>query len=160
MGKTLLLLRHGKTEHRNYSNDHQRELTSRGETQARFIGEYIKSKGIHLDKIVSSSAVRAESTAEICSAAQGFSGVVEVTDGLYGINTDELLRYIAALDPALDSVLFVGHNPCFEEAVSFLARKMVGMGTGDCARFSIDSADWNVLSGRTVITFEEIIQAD
>ncbi len=160
MVKTLLLLRHGKTEHRNYAIDHQRQLTPRGETQARFIGEFILGKGLIPEKVVSSSAARARKTAGICCDAVGFEGQVEVTDELYGLNTEELLRYIAGLDPELEAVLLVGHNPCFEEAASFLARKMVALGTGDCAWFTVDSADWNVLSGRTGIALNEIIKAD
>ena len=160
MAKTLLLLRHAKTEHRDYDSDHERELTPRGERQSGYIGAYLKDAGVMPVRIISSSAARARATAEICGEAAGFSGTIEIEDELYGLTADRLIQFINSLDNSGETILLVGHNPAFEEVASVLAGRIIALGTGDCARFSVASAGWDVPGDGVSVELNEIIQSD
>ena len=160
MLKTLLLLRHGKTHRGGYNRDWDRELKGRGVSQARHIGRYLKKTGMVPERIISSSAVRARATAEICAAETEYPEPVDARDELYNIGDTELIEFIAGLDNSLDRVLLVGHNPAFEETASLLGGKSTPLGTGDCAvlRFALDS--WEELRQRPSPESVEIIRGD
>ena len=114
MLKTLLLLRHGKTHRGGYTRDWDRELKGRGVAQARHIGGYLKKTGLVPDRIITSSAVRARATAEICAQETEYPEPVDARDELYNIDDSSLIEFITGLDNSLDRVLLVGHNPAFD----------------------------------------------
>ena len=68
--KRIFLLRHGKSDwNAPYSTDHERPLKGRGVRAARTIGRFLAETDEEPDVIVSSSAVRALSTAELAAEA-------------------------------------------------------------------------------------------
>ena len=66
--KTLLILRHAKAVSKDPSlSDHDRPLDNLGENDALHMGELMKDKDIIPPFIISSTALRAKTTAEPCS---------------------------------------------------------------------------------------------
>jgi phosphohistidine phosphatase len=93
--------------------------------------------------IVTSTAVRARSTAEILAKAlDRESGRIVEDDRLYGATPDGLLDIIRALDDEQTSVMVVGHNPEIGELASRLSDEIADMPTCAVAEFRFDVAGW------------------
>src|SRR5215211_6152340 len=81
--KSLLILRHAKTQSDAPAGDHARELTERGHRNAETMGAYIKNLTGTPDLIITSDATRARQTAEIvASAGNRDQGIRLPTSGL------------------------------------------------------------------------------
>jgi phosphohistidine phosphatase len=119
--KTLLLLRHAKTEKAAPKGDEARALTKRGERDAGTIGRKIGELMGHPDIIVASNARRAQQTAEIVAKEIGFPDRVTTEPEIYGAGPDELLRVVRHLPEEAHSALLIGHNPGFEDLAGVLA---------------------------------------
>ena len=67
--RTLMLMRHAKTERQGSQGDRSRQLTDRGQRQARIMGRGLAALGLVPDRIICSGAPRArqEPTMSICS---------------------------------------------------------------------------------------------
>ena len=64
--KSILLFRHGKSNWKaQYENDHERPLSKRGVKAAKLMGKYVFQIKQVPDKIISSTALRAKTTAEL-----------------------------------------------------------------------------------------------
>ncbi len=119
--KTILLLRHGKSDwDADFDHDHERPLNKRGRRAAETMGQFLLQSGTLPDRIVTSTAVRARMTLEIVRGAGELEAPVRETRELYGAGPRELLRVIRAQDDEADVVLLVGHQPGWGETVSQL----------------------------------------
>ncbi|HEY9323650.1 MAG TPA: histidine phosphatase family protein [Agromyces sp.] len=142
--KTLLLVRHAKSSWGDQTlPDHERPLNHRGRRDAPRVGARLRERGVVPDVIVTSTAVRARSTAEILAQALDLgSGRIVEDDRLYGATADGLLDIIRALDDESTSVMLVGHNPEIGELASRLSDEIAEMPTCAVAEFRFDVADW------------------
>src|SRR5207248_893428 len=95
--KTLLLLRHAKTEKSAPKGDEARALTKRGERDAWTIGRKIRELTGRPDIIVASNARRAQQTAGIVAKEMGFAERVTTEPAIYAAYPDELLRLVRHL---------------------------------------------------------------
>ena len=119
--KTLLILRHAKTQPDAPAGDHARELTERGLRNAAAMGEYIKTLIGAPDAIITSDATRARQTAQIVAEAVGFQTPLTVEPRLYGADLNILLALVRSILDEVDTAIVVGHNPGFEELAEALA---------------------------------------
>ena len=142
--KTLLLVRHAKSSWGDQTlPDHERPLNHRGRRDAPRVGARLRERGVVPDVIVTSTAVRARSTAEILAQALDLGSGRIVEDGrLYGASPDGLLEIIRALGDESTSVMLVGHNPEIGELASRLSDEIGEMSTCAVAEFRFDVADW------------------
>lgn len=111
-------LRHADAEP-DVAPDFNRRLTSKGLEQAEKVGKFLVRYGLIPDIIVSSPVVRAWQTAKI--AAQKL-GEVELVEGRWlacGMTPETCLRELTAYTEK-SSVLLVGHEPDFSEAIASL----------------------------------------
>lgn len=60
--RTLMLMRHAKTERQGSQGDRGRQLTDRGQKQARIMGRGLSALGLVPDRIICSGAPRARQT--------------------------------------------------------------------------------------------------
>lgn len=121
--KELLLIRHAKSDwdHPGLS-DHDRPLNGRGLNDAPRMAAALVQRGIMPDAIVSSTAVRAASTATILSEAMKFPGEsIIFLPELYLAPPRTILRVIQKLDESTSTVLIFGHNPGMHETVDLLS---------------------------------------
>lgn len=142
--KTVLLVRHAKSSWGDPNlPDHERPLNHRGRRDAPRAGERLRERGVVPDVIVTSTAVRARSTAAILAQALGLGSdrIVE-DDRLYGASPDGLVDIIRALDDELTSVMLVGHNPEIGELASRLSDEIAEMPTCAVAEFRYDISEW------------------
>jgi len=147
--KTLLLLRHGKSSRDDRSlDDHDRPLKPRGKRDGPRVGRLLAREGIVPDAIVSSTAVRARSTAEAAARGAGFSGEVALEPRLYLAGAAEFESVVREVDDGVARLLLVGHNPGLEDLVASLTGRVVRMPTAALARVDLDLSAWSAFHSR------------
>ena len=121
-GKELLLVRHAKSSWDDpYLDDHDRPLNERGLTNAPEMGKRMQGLGISPDVWISSTALRAITTAQIIAEQIGFpQDQIQRTKDLYHASATELQEFIAGLDDAIGSAILFGHNPGMTSLVANL----------------------------------------
>ncbi|MEK9685621.1 MAG: histidine phosphatase family protein [Rhodospirillaceae bacterium] len=122
MGKELLLVRHAKSSWDDpYLDDHDRPLNERGLRNAPEMGKHLQGRGIRTDAWISSTALRAITTAEIIAEQIGFpQDQIQRSRDLYHASATELQEFIAGLDDAIGSFALFGHNPGMTSLVANL----------------------------------------
>lgn len=144
--KTLLILRHAKTQPDAPAGDHARELTERGLRNAAAMGEYIKILTGTPDAIITSDATRARQTAQIVAEAVGFQAPLTVEPRIYGADLNILLALVRSILDEVDTAIIVGHNPGFEELAEALAGdhdEGVRLPTAGLAAVAFDVERWD-----------------
>jgi phosphohistidine phosphatase len=141
--KTILILRHAKSSWDNLQlSDHDRPLKKRGKRDAPRIGKLLLDEGISPDLIISSSAKRALSTADLVANTCDYSGDVLTTRSFYHADPETYLGYLNKIDNDLQSVMVVGHNPGIEELVSTFTGHYERMPTAALAQFKLLIDSW------------------
>jgi phosphohistidine phosphatase len=122
IGKELLLVRHAKSSWDDPNlDDHDRPLNERGLRNAPDMGKRIQVWGIRPDAWISSTALRAITTAEIIAEQIGFPREkIQRSKDLYHASATELQGFIAELDDAIGSAVLFGHNPGMTSLVANL----------------------------------------
>jgi phosphohistidine phosphatase len=143
--KTLFLVRHAKSSHGDLSlGDRERPLNDRGRHDASMMGKRLARHAIQPDRLVSSPALRALTTAQLFADALGHRREdIVVEDRLYASSADALLALVRALDATLDRVMLFGHNPEFSELARRLSGKAFDMPTCAVVQFSFDTLQWS-----------------
>jgi phosphohistidine phosphatase len=119
--RTLLLLRHGKSDwNAAYESDHERPLAKRGTKAARLVGRYLTAIEQQPDLVVTSSAVRARSTAELAAESGAWSCPLRMEDRLYGADPAASLDVVQKIGDDVERLLIVGHEPCWSLLVGWL----------------------------------------
>lgn len=149
--KRLMLLRHGKSDwDAAYDRDHERPLNPRGVRSAEAVGRFLAGAGEIPDLIVSSTAVRARTTAELATAAGEWPAPIQLSSDLYGASAGDVLRVIHDVAGNVQRLCLVGHNPTWEMlAAALIGGGSVQMKTATVAAIDFTTQDWrNVSPGR------------
>ncbi len=125
--KTLYLVRHAKSSWNNASmSDHARPLNDRGERDAPEMGNRLRKRAPQPPIIISSSAVRAETTATILAEAIDYPlSELKIDERLYGAEADDVIAIIRELDDVIDCAMLVGHNPTFTDLINSLSESQM-----------------------------------
>lgn len=119
--KRIYLLRHGKSDWgADYGTDHDRPLKERGVHAARVMGTFLADTDQEPETVVSSSAVRALTTAQLAADAGAWSSEISIEPTLYGASRTQVLEIIRALDDGFESVLLAGHEPVSSDVIGSL----------------------------------------
>lgn len=118
--RTLVLLRHAKSDYPDGVVDHARPLAARGEREAVLAGAWLRSGviGPPVQAVLCSTATRTRQTL----ARTGLDAPVRYLDRLYGATPGIILEAINGVDDTVDTLLVVGHEP----AMSGLALGLAG----------------------------------
>ena len=150
--KTLLLARHAKSDWDDPAlSDHDRPLNARGLRDAPVSARRLVDDGIRVRHIVSSTALRARSTADEYAAA--FRLDVADEPALYLASASTILAVASRLPDEADVAMLVGHNPGMQDAVAELTGEYVEFPTCAVAECAVDVDSWAELiegSGRLV----------
>ena len=119
--RTLILLRHAKSDYPAGVEDIERPLSPRGERDAVAAARWLGACFPEVDEVVVSPARRARQTwsavaDEVCAQRVREDGRVYADWGA------RLGDVVADLDPAARTALIVGHNPGIEDLAAQLAR--------------------------------------
>lgn len=142
--KRVLLLRHAKSDWgAGATTDHERPLSERGRKAAARIGRFLAAIDQIPDQVISSTAVRARTTAEVAAEAGGWGSPLRVTEKLYDGTADIVLAELRQLPTDCDSVLIVGHEPTGSECASrLIGRAGLKMVTAALARIDFADERW------------------
>ncbi|MDH5587432.1 MAG: histidine phosphatase family protein [Nitrospirota bacterium] len=125
--KTLYLSRHAKSSWNSATmSDHARPLNERGEQDAPRMGKRLRKRMPQPQIIISSSAVRAETTATILAEAIDYPlSEIRIDERLYGAEPKNVISIIRELDDAIDCAMLVGHNPTFTHLINALSGSQI-----------------------------------
>ncbi|MDR5698646.1 SixA phosphatase family protein [Agromyces aerolatus] len=142
--KTLLIVRHAKSDWGHAGlTDHDRPLNERGRRDAPRMGRRLADRGAVPQRIRSSTALRARTTAAaIAEELDVAEASVELDATMYATSVDHLFEVIEELDDAADVVMLVGHNPEFSELVARLTDEFVELPTCAVAEVRLPVEHW------------------
>jgi phosphohistidine phosphatase len=140
--KTLLVLRHAKSSWKDDSlADHDRPLNKRGKRDASRMGKLVKDEDLVPGLILSSTALRAQSTVELFVEACGFEDEIQLSRVLYAAGPEAYIDALNQVSGGYDRVMVVGHNPGLEELVEALTGEAESMPTAALARIDLPTFD-------------------
>ncbi len=121
--KTLVIVRHAKSAWDNpHLTDRDRVLNERGMRDAPRMAAYVADTVVLPQIVLSSTAVRAWSTAQEFIAACGIDEAYVRRDArIYDASLATLLTVIGEIDNGIQSAMIVGHNPGVTELVRYVA---------------------------------------
>lgn len=135
-------MRHAKSDwDADYGSDHERPLSVRGERSARLIGRMLPDIGLAPDHIISSTAVRARTTAEIASDTGGWASPMTFESSLYGTGPDQVID-VAARGPDVKKLMLVGHQPTWSMVLHRLTGARADMKTASVAAIDLMIEGW------------------
>jgi len=149
MHRTLYLLRHAQSADKQVSQqDRDRELTPEGMKQALRIGGFFLRQKLPLDCIMTSYAVRANTTAGyVADVIKYDPEKILVEEELYEASVRTFFQFVTNLDDSYRHILCVGHNPTISYLAEFLTRAEIGdmVPAGLCMiQFNLDT--WKEVS--------------
>jgi phosphohistidine phosphatase len=144
--KDLLLLRHAKSSWEDSElSDFERPLNARGKRDAPRIGKLILKERLTPHCIISSSAVRARSTADIVADMCRYKGKISFRRSLYATSPQEYFNALQSLKDDYTRVLVVGHNPTIIELIELLTGRAESIPTCGLVYIKLPVKKWKVL---------------
>jgi phosphohistidine phosphatase len=115
--RTLLLLRHAKSDYPQGVADHERPLAPRGVREAALAGDWLRAHAPKVDAVLCSTAARTRETL----ARTRIDAPVNYLDRLYGATPGAVIEEINGVDPNAETVLVIGHEPAMSQVALGLA---------------------------------------
>jgi len=158
--KKLYIIRHAKSSWKDTTlSDFDRPLNKRGKHNSIFMGEFLASKGVKPDIILSSSAKRAYATAKNIAKTLGYSKQkIHFTTELYEASIATLIELIQSIDNKHKTAFIIGHNPTLncllDELVPY--NGIENIVTAGVVELELDIDQWEKLSHQStkLISFE------
>ena len=117
--KNLFLLRHCEAYNfEDNKSDHEKQLNENGRKCAILLKNWFEKNDIVLDYILTSSANRTLTTANIIFS--NYENKIYQKKELYLCDYKEILKELKILDNNFNSVIIVGHEPSISESLKFL----------------------------------------
>lgn len=144
--KSLYLLRHAKSSWAEPGlSDRQRPLNKRGQHDAPMMGERFREREESLQRVVSSPALRARTTAQLFTRACDFTASeIVLEEDLYFLGDHAIEHVIRGQQDHMESVMLVFHNPditYFVNSVDYEFR-VDNIPTCGLVRMNCDIAHW------------------
>ena len=143
MGKRLIVMRHAKSSWTSGApTDHQRPLNKRGRRAAPLVGARLRDLGWIPDLVIASDSQRTRETWQCMQAV--FPDTVEVrfSSAFYGGGLAEIASACTPLGEIVSTLLVLGHNPGWEDAVARLSGRRARMTTANAALLESVTDDW------------------
>ena len=140
-------MRHAKSDwEADYLSDHDRPLNDRGMRSAQLMGRVLAARGEVPQVVISSTAVRARTTAELAIEAGSWGSQLLVARALYEAGPIEALD-VAAQAPDVQRLMLVGHQPTWSMLVAHLTEERVEMKTATVAVVECQLDSWATVTG-------------
>lgn len=124
--KTLYLVRHAKSSWKFDVPDHLRPLKGRGKRDAQLVSQHVATTISKPQKMISSDAVRALSTARYFEKAFNMQPENFLIDNeLYDFSGQQVMRVIKNLEDTYESYMLFGHNHAFTSIANMLGNDYI-----------------------------------
>ena len=151
--KTLYLIRHAKSSWRDMTlSDYDRPLNKRGLRDAPYMAKMLSNRMDRPDKIISSPAMRAITTAGFFAKAFGIPFYeIQKEASIYEAYTTTILDLISNLPDDLHTVLMFGHNPTFTNVANSFSGSIRIANVPTCGICEVvsDMKSWKLFDGST-----------
>jgi phosphohistidine phosphatase len=162
--RRLVLMRHAQAE--DADDDHARALTPRGRRDARAAGRLLADRGEAPQLALVSTAARTRETWALVSAALAAQPDAWFDSTLYDGGGPVVVELLAAVEPAVRSVIVVGHDPTMSVAAAAFsdgggapeveAALSRGLPTAGVACFDVPVSWEDVNAGRLRLTSVDV----
>jgi phosphohistidine phosphatase len=105
--RTLLLLRHAKSDYPDGVDDHDRPLAPRGVREAGLAGDWLRAHAPAVDAVLCSTAARTRETLK----RTRIEAPATFSDELYDATPGEVIAEINKVGPDVETLLVIGHEP-------------------------------------------------
>ena len=105
--RTLILLRHAKSDYPPGVADHGRPLAKRGIREAALAGDWLRANAPRIDQVLCSTATRTRNTLE----RTGINAPVSYLDELYDAVPGTVIATINTVGDEVRTLLVIGHEP-------------------------------------------------
>lgn len=153
--KLISILRHAKSSWDDPQlDDVDRPLNMRGWATAKRLGREFERRGISVDQVLASPAVRVRETLAGVGETFDLGAPIRFDQRLYLASADQLMAIVHDFPPQLGSPMLVGHNPGLEQLLAKLAgddelglRSKVAhkFPTGAFARVELNTGNWKMI---------------
>ncbi|MDH7445680.1 SixA phosphatase family protein [Aquimarina sp. 2201CG14-23] len=153
--KTLYIIRHAKSSWEFDVDDHKRPLNNRGLRDADLIGKKLKTIVKSVDKILSSDAERAKTTAKIILDNLDFDdSIFSLEPKLYDFNGHQVMEVIKGCSDEINTLMIFGHNHAFTSIANLYGNKVIdNLPTAGLVGIEFEVNDWKSISvGNTFLT--------
>lgn len=116
--RTLLLMRHAKSDYPAGVADHDRPLTPRGVRQAGLAGDWLRAHVPPVDGVLCSTATRTRETLRNTR----IDAPVRYSERLYASTPGTLIDEINTVDDGIGTLLVIGHEPTMSALALGLGR--------------------------------------
>lgn len=152
MSKQLLIFRHAKSDWGNSEiSDFNRPLNARGLKDAPTMGKRLKKRDWIPEKVISSPATRAITTAQlVCKEIDYPQDSIVENKSIYDATCTQLMKIINNLDNKADSIALFGHNNGITDLVIYLTdADIYNIPTAGMVLISFPFDDWAMISKHT-----------
>ena len=121
MTKTLILFRHAKSSWPDDVDDHDRPLAERGRKAAPVMAKWLADRALKPTIALVSTARRTQETWTLIAPELGKVAKRDVRE-IYEAPASQILDTIHDVEPSVESLLVVGHNPGMEDLAQLLMK--------------------------------------
>ncbi|WP_174554227.1 SixA phosphatase family protein [Mycolicibacterium peregrinum] len=119
--RTLLLMRHAKSDYPDGVADHDRPLAARGIREAGLAGDWIRANFAEVDAVLCSTATRTRQTLERTGIEAPVQYAERIYDARPGTVIDEINGVASRFGTEPSTVLVIGHEPAMSAVALGLA---------------------------------------
>jgi len=145
--KKLLLIRHAKAGSHDMT-DFKRPLTDRGIREAEFMAHQLKKAGLIPQYILTSPALRTQTTANIISKVLNILPN-SANKAIYEADTHTLFKIINDLPDEYNFIALIGHNPGMSQMLYELTGELRDMPPAGAALIDFDFDSWKLVHTHT-----------
>ncbi|HEX2134097.1 MAG TPA: histidine phosphatase family protein [Actinophytocola sp.] len=133
MERTLVVVRHAKSDWDAGVEDHGRPLNERGRRDAPVLGRWLRDNVGAIGLVVCSSADRARQTWRLAATELDPAPPVRYEQRIYAAEPRTLMSVLDEVAEDVDTAVLVGHNPGLTELVEEVSGQAVELATSAVA---------------------------
>ena len=128
--------------------DFDRPLKKRGREAAERIGRRLAAEKLSKPAVICSPAVRTRETAKLVLKGAKLQVELHFDERIYEASLRELIQVVSDIPDESNVAIMIGHNPGFEELLTFLSGEHRRMPTCALAKIKFGDVSWkNVRAG-------------
>lgn len=117
------------------------------------VGHLLRRLSLAPDLIITSDAVRAQTTAQIVAEAAEYRGKVVQSSLLYHARPDAVIDVLRTIPAAVHrSVMIVGHNPGLEDLLALLTGEQIDLPTAALVCLAVEVDQWSDLDSSRAVS--------